>query len=407
MASFSGPKISNRIADDVPAIQALLSSLAKLTPDSGNTDYPTGTKHVTETTNGWEFQQYNGSSWVTLEKWNINAQKVDGYSAATGTTASTIPVRDANGKLPGDITGNAATASKAAALSAANPVNMGGTGGTTAEQARQNLGVAPTSHASSGTGYGIGTEGQYGHTKPHDAPDATLTAAGGHAFSPAGAAALQDTLEGQIGDLAGVVSGNAAAQAAKDAAQDTAIAGKLDKSGGTVQGQLLVSNCTDFIKRDVNNDRLTIWGGDFWQYCSYLELFGGDNTGRVQLNARDRTNASAFSLYPNGVAQIDGKNVLTLAASWSDGNSNWYRKYSDGWIEQGGYVAKASAPNATVTFHMPFTNTNYFFTSSATPGSTDASGGDGHQNRTTTGCTILHTAFYHSGAGAYWYACGY
>ncbi len=40
---------------------------------------------------------------------NLNADKLDGYNASTGTTANTIPVRDSSGKLPGSITGDAAT----------------------------------------------------------------------------------------------------------------------------------------------------------------------------------------------------------------------------------------------------------------------------------------------------------
>lgn len=42
----------------------------------------------------------------------INADLLDGFNTATGTTATTIPVRDASGLLPGGITGNAATATK-------------------------------------------------------------------------------------------------------------------------------------------------------------------------------------------------------------------------------------------------------------------------------------------------------
>lgn len=223
MASFNDPKLSNHIADDVPAIRQLLRSVATLDPATGNTDIPNGAKRLVETAQGYEFQSYNGTGWVALEKWNLDVQKVDGYSASTGTTAGTIPVRDSSGKIPGDISGNAATASKAAALSATNPIATGGTGATTAEQARENLGTPPKSHASGSTEFGAGSSTQYGHLKSHDSPDATLTAATGHAFSPAGAAAMQETLEGQISDLASVVSGNEAAQSAKDAAQDEAI----------------------------------------------------------------------------------------------------------------------------------------------------------------------------------------
>lgn len=90
---------------------------------------------------------------------------------------------------------------------------------------------APISHASSSTEYGAGSSEQYGHLKSHDEPDAAKTAATGHAFSPAGAAAMQAVLEGQIDDLTGVVSSNATIQAAKDAEQDAAIAEALDKVG--------------------------------------------------------------------------------------------------------------------------------------------------------------------------------
>jgi hypothetical protein len=40
----------------------------------------------------------------------VNSDMVDGYHANTGTTASTVPVRNAGGEVPGNITGNAATA---------------------------------------------------------------------------------------------------------------------------------------------------------------------------------------------------------------------------------------------------------------------------------------------------------
>jgi hypothetical protein len=40
----------------------------------------------------------------------VNSDMVDGYHANTGTTANTVPVRNASGEVPGNITGNAATA---------------------------------------------------------------------------------------------------------------------------------------------------------------------------------------------------------------------------------------------------------------------------------------------------------
>ncbi|BAU28947.1 hypothetical protein DFP93_103206 [Aneurinibacillus soli] len=45
----------------------------------------------------------------TTKVTNLNVDQVDGYDANTGTTANTIPVRDSVGKVPGSITGDAAT----------------------------------------------------------------------------------------------------------------------------------------------------------------------------------------------------------------------------------------------------------------------------------------------------------
>lgn len=310
MASFSGPKLSNRIADDVPGIQALLSSLAKLTPDSGNSDYPIGTKRVAETTKGYEFQQYNGTGWVTLEKWNIDAQKVDGYSASTGTTVNTIPVRNANGKLPGDILGNANTANTAVALSATNPVNMGGTGATTAAQARANLVVPPKSHASSSTEYGAGSSTQYGHVKSHDSPDATKTAATGHAFSPAGAVALQEYFASLVGGVEGDIS-------ALDTALRALVAQEVEKclklTGGTMTG-VVRKNGGILVLNSGTTGALYICGGQERDAGSYIMLKPQGHTnngGELELVAVTKDGEqAALNLRGTGRATIKGLHLV-------------------------------------------------------------------------------------------------
>lgn len=138
--SANVPALGNKIVVDVPALNALIRQMIQAEL-SGVTDLPTRAKQMVEGANGWEIQQFNGSSWVRLADWNLNAQQVDGFSASQSAAANTIAVRNSSGKLAGDILGNAATATKAAALSAVNPVGMGGTGGTTAAQARENLGI--------------------------------------------------------------------------------------------------------------------------------------------------------------------------------------------------------------------------------------------------------------------------
>lgn len=61
----------------------------------------------------------------------INADLLDGYQADAATGASTIPVRNASGVLPGNITGNAGTATALATARTINGINFDGTANIT------------------------------------------------------------------------------------------------------------------------------------------------------------------------------------------------------------------------------------------------------------------------------------
>lgn len=134
--------LANKIASDVPAIKTMLDALANM-DFTGITNLPENAKRIFSVTGGVQIQKYASNAWATVGKLMHDVDTVDGKHAATGTTANTIPVRDSSGKLPGDITGNASTASKASDL-ADNyvvPVTKGGTEASTAAEARKNLGV--------------------------------------------------------------------------------------------------------------------------------------------------------------------------------------------------------------------------------------------------------------------------
>lgn len=102
-------------------------------------------------------------------------------------------------------------------------------------------------------------------------------------------------------------------------------------------------------------------------------------------------------------------------------NSGWYRKYSDGWIEQGGniYYSGSEGNHITfMTFSIPFTTTSYF--ASQVKGNPNTSNGylSGAAeaanwqiwNKTTTSCCTRlwgPTSSVSSMSYLSWYACGY
>lgn len=163
--SWLSPKLLEKIANNVPFLQRALLALVKQEPSS-IADVPKGGKRLVEISQGkWQLQQFNGTSWEPLGKLQMDVDTVDSFNAALTPQKNTIPVRDANGDLPGNITGNAATADSAKTLSEVLEVEKGGTGASTPAQGRQNLGVPPTSHASSNTTYGLGSNLNYGHVR--------------------------------------------------------------------------------------------------------------------------------------------------------------------------------------------------------------------------------------------------
>ena len=108
----------------------------------------------------------------------------------------------------------------------------------------------------------------------------------------------------------------------------------------------------------------------------------------------------------NGV----GRASAYITETWSSGTS-WYRKWSDGWIEQGGNNLGVNSVNASViTFHVPFTDKPKSLLAVSGGGNYGGSwlAGVRYGTITTTGFTYLGPG---NGTvpenGISWYACGY
>lgn len=113
----------------------------------------------------------------------------------------------------------------------------------------------------------------------------------------------------------------------------------------------------------------------------------------------------------DGSLLMDNKKMVYVHKTWNFG-SNWYRKWSDGWIEQGGVIPNGSSWTwSSVTLNTPFTTTSYTLVAGVT-----VLDGMSTQAQETNGfCFGLKntTSFrYRQFAdidkpSAKWYACGY
>jgi hypothetical protein len=108
---------------------------------------------------------------------------------------------------------------------------------------------------------------------------------------------------------------------------------------------------------------------------------------------------------------INLENSKRIIETWNEG-TEWYRIWSDGWIEQGGTTGLITSGNSynskTITFKKSFTNTNYTFTSCANKYSTENGLGTAYPPFIfTKNNTSIIIGKYSWTDGIDWYACGY
>lgn len=131
-ASFADPKVTNLILNDVGAIQQLLGYLCQAQPSLG-TNYPNGSIRIIATganNTMFQIQRYNGSAWDTVGQLQHDVTSLKGYVPSTSAVKNTIPVYNASGQLVGNVTGNAATATK---LATPRSIQVGGIASSTAQ----------------------------------------------------------------------------------------------------------------------------------------------------------------------------------------------------------------------------------------------------------------------------------
>ena len=223
-----------------------------------------------------------------------------------------------------------------------------------------------------------------------------------------------------------------------------AMAKYLPLSGGTMTGAIKSSSQTT-IQATTDNSSIGIYGSTASANGARLLLRGKghSNSGWAELSAHDGTNDKVLALRPDGTLQWGGANIVrsvngtsadangnvTITSGYHTGNAtsvggasatkpavvvttwksgtSWYRKWSDGFIEQGGTVSTTSGAwgSAVVTLPTAFKNADY---------SISIHGVSMNTVYSSTGCltaksatSFTHYFFQNNGIMASWYACGY
>lgn len=138
-----------------------------------------------------------------------------------------------------------------------------------------------------------------------------------------------------------------------------------------------------------------------------IETIASANRGVTALS-QDDVKAQIKAALDGLKAGIDAKPSPSayVVSTWTS-SGNWYRIYSDVWIDQGGRVlVKATTYTAQpVTLHRTFKSTNYYASVSSEITESTENSWDYAHTRTRTGFKAVAAADLN--AYFYWFACGY
>ena len=138
-----------------------------------------------------------------------------------------------------------------------------------------------------------------------------------------------------------------------------------------------------------------------------------DGTSSTNIAVRNNANDNyiVFRVCSDGFCRFGNGTVVVKTGEQK--GVNWYRKYSDGWIEQGGTFTGNGASN-TVTLNIAFSDTNYTIVTHPKSRPTNATGDNNYLSCiiSTTATSFVFSYYDSDGTDkregpVSWYACGY
>jgi hypothetical protein len=112
------------------------------------------------------------------------------------------------------------------------------------------------------------------------------------------------------------------------------------------------------------------------------------------------TNTGGYSL------DFNGQHVVRVVATYKNGLS-WYRKYSDGWIEQGGRNTPSDYAGSLVTLPIAFKDANYTAVAQSADKANKRRCQIYQNSKTQIWIRTMTTGDGQSKTAVNWYCCGY
>ena len=172
----------------------------------------------------------------------------------------------------------------------------------------------------------------------------------------------------------------------------------LPVTGGVMSGELTMQGGT---KINLNSN-LAIGRG-------YLHKYN-DTTWLVNTNSAGATSCYV-SLSDNGTISLNGNillnnNAIRHVVSASNNGTVWWRRWSDGWVEQGGNIWNGGS-NQTVTLPTAFADANYMLLGDQTsPGSSHGGYFGGYYFHSRTSTSFGYVTSQEESHTNVWFACG-
>ena len=172
----------------------------------------------------------------------------------------------------------------------------------------------------------------------------------------------------------------------------------------TPPGLIDVTALADDVKMKLDKAGGRMNGAIYFGESGYTGV-GYDEYGQIVLTSKGDTSPASLALGNDGCLWTNGSQIHYVTEAYNDG-TNWFRRWSDGWLEQGGRVSLPGNNGITIALMRPYST---FFNAVASPLTNNTIFYQGNPISVNSATlTVLSIGAYAGAAGTVisWQACG-